>query len=154
MLKFNYLNETSERYSKAFFEKNVEALYKSLKPRIERMLKKRSGRIDLILVNDKTIKDLNSEYRKKDKSTDVISFAYLEVTEFEKLEGDIIVGDVFISIDTAKKQAKSHNHSIRKELLILFTHGLLHLFGYDHRNDKEEDEMEKEARKILKLLNY
>ena len=102
-----------------------------------------------MLIDDATIKAMNKEYRKKDSPTDVMSFAYLEVTDYKKEKGDVIVGDIFISDDTAKKQAKEKGHSLKKELEILFVHGLLHCFGFDHRTDKEEAEMEKWAKKIL-----
>ncbi len=148
MLKFNFVNETKSKQSKKFFEDIVKKLHKVLKAKIEKLLMKRNGLIDLVLTDDRTIKALNHEYRGENKATDVISFAYLEVTEYKKEKGDIIVGDVFISIDTAKKQAKAHKHDLKRELEVLFVHGLLHLFGFDHKTKKQEKEMEKWAKKI------
>ncbi len=151
MIKFNFVNETNEKIAGKFFQKIVDRFYKVLKERIDKMLLKRDGSIDLTIVTDEVIQAMNAEYRNLNKPTDVISFAYLEVTEFEKTPGDVIAGDIFISIDTAKRQAKEHKHTLNKELEVLFIHGMLHLFGFDHKNDKEEKEMESWAREVLKI---
>lgn len=149
MLNFGFTNETKEKTSKTPYKKLLDKFYKTLKSKIDKKLLGRDGQIDLIFVSDDTIKNLNKEYRDINEPTDVISFAYLEVTEFEKTRGEIIVGDIFISIDTSKRQAKEKGHSLKKELEILFVHGLLHLFGFDHKTKKLETEMEKWAKKIL-----
>jgi probable rRNA maturation factor len=60
-----------------------------------------------------------------------------------------LVGEIIISIETAEKQAKDHEHTLENELKKLFVHGLLHIFGYDHGTDQEEDEMEALASDIL-----
>lgn len=149
MLKFGFDNETKVKVGAAFFKKYLDKLYKVMKKDIDKKLFKRHGQIDLVLVGDKKIQAMNKEYRKKDKPTDVISFAYLEVTHYELEPGDIIVGDIFISVDTAKRQAVEHGHDLKKELAILFVHGLLHCMGFDHNTDEEEEEMEGWAKKIL-----
>lgn len=149
MLKFGFVNETKEKIGKAFFKKYVDKLYEVLKGRIDKKLLKKDGQIDLVLVGNKKIQALNKEYRRKNRPTDVISFAYLEVTEFEKEHGEVIVGDIFISTDMAKKQAREKGHDLKKEMAVLFVHGLLHCFGFDHNTDEEEEEMEKWAGKVL-----
>jgi len=152
MIRLNFNNETNSKISKAVFEKVFLAFVKILKNRIQKMVGK-NVEVSLILIDDKKIKDINTKWRKKNKPTDVISFAYLEKTDSHvdivdyKEKG--IVGDIFISVDTAKKQAEEHKHNLNKELQILFTHGLLHLFGFDHKNDSQEKEMENWAKKIL-----
>lgn len=151
MLKFGFDNETKLKIGKAFFKKYLDNLYKVMKKDIDKKLFKRDGQIDLVLVGDKKIHAMNKEYRKKDRPTDVISFAYLEVTHYELEPGDIIVGDIFISVDTAARQAKEHGHDLKKEMAILFVHGLLHCMGFDHNNDEEEAEMEGWAKKVLKV---
>lgn len=149
MIKFLFSNETNVAISKKIFEKVIG--------KSEKVLKIKKGEIGLTLVSDKKIHKLNKQYRKKDKPTDVLSFAYTENNssvdwiwggEWPARGG--CLGDIFISVDTAKRQAKEHKHSLQKELRILFTHGVLHLFGFDHGNDKEEAEMGKWAGKILK----
>lgn len=152
MLKFLFANETNVVVSKAFFAKIVVQFENVLKTTISKILQKKEGEISLTLVNDKTIQKLNYEYREKNKPTDVLSFAYMEdfLSPNFKNSSKIQIGDIFISIDTAKKQAAEHKHELKKELEILFIHGLLHLFGFDHNDNKEEKEMEKWAKKTLK----
>lgn len=149
MIKFGFNNTTDEKLSKAFFTKYLRRSEQALKTLLAKLLAGRNGLLDLVLIDDKEMRDMNRQYRKKDSPTDVISFAYLEVTEYKSAKGDIIVGDVFISVDTAKKQAKEKGHDLKTEMAILFVHGLLHVFGFDHNTDKEEAEMEKWAKKIL-----
>lgn len=149
MLTFDFTNETGQKFSKTVFKKLVDRFYKVLKVHVDKKLLKRNGNIELILVGDGAIAELNREYRKKNKPTDVISFAYLEVTKYEKERGNVIVGDIFISVDTAKRQAKEKKYSLKKEMEILFVHGILHCFGFDHKNDKQEAEMEGWAKKVL-----
>lgn len=149
MLKFDFTNETGQNFPKTVFGKLVDRFYKVLKGHVDKKLLKRNGNIELVLVDDKVIQELNREYREKNKPTDVISFAYLEVTDYKKEKGDVIVGDIFISVDTAKRQAKKKGHGLKKEMEILFVHGMLHCFGFDHKNDKQEAEMELWAKKVL-----
>ena len=149
MLKFGFTNETGEKLTKTSYVKLVKKCHELLKAKIDKKLGKRNGHIDLVIIDDAIMKEMNKEYREKNAPTDVISFAYLEVTAFEEGDDEIIIGDIFISVDTAKKQAKKRKHSLKKEMEILFVHGLLHVFGFDHKTDKQEAEMEKWAKKIL-----
>jgi probable rRNA maturation factor len=91
-------------------------------------------------VGDKAMRVLNRDYRGKDKPTDVLAFAHREGPA-AKLHPDVL-GDLVISVDTAKKQAK---HGLHAELLHLASHGLCHLLGYDHRDDAEERTMNARA---------
>lgn len=149
MLELNLVKECKCGYGKKDFLELFEKFEKVLEARIEEMMGKRGGDVTLVLCDDEYIHKLNKEYRSKDKPTDVISFAYLEVTDFEVVDGDVAAGDIFISLDTARRQAKEKGHSLKRELEILFVHGLLHCFGFDHRNDEEEAEMEGWAAKVL-----
>ncbi len=100
--------------------------------------------IELILTNDKEIKEMNKQFRNKDKATDVLSFP------LEEMPG-MPLGSIVISIDTAKKGGKEYGHSVEDEIKLLFLHGLLHLLGYDHETDKGE--MRKKEEEIIKKLN-
>jgi len=94
--------------------------------------------LSVSLVNNETIHNFNKQYRNIDRPTDVLSFAFLEADDLE-LEGvPTNLGDIIICYDIAKEQAVNYGHSERREFAFLFTHGLLHLLGYDHM--KEEDE--------------
>ena len=95
---------------------------------------------NVIIVDEKKIHELNREYRGIDRPTDVITFA-LEDNEDIVYEDFRLLGDIYICDEVCINQANEYGHSIRRELAFLFTHGLLHLFGYDHVNSKEEEEI-------------
>jgi probable rRNA maturation factor len=94
--------------------------------------------LSVALVDDATIHELNRDWRKKDKPTDVLAFPLLDPVP-AKPTG--MLGDVIISIPTARRQAQKHRKTLLEELTMLLAHGLLHLLGYDHQNDAEEREM-------------
>lgn len=145
-IKLHFKNETRAALDDAVFAGLMRRFEKVLGERIGDFLGEKKGEINLILVSDEKIWEINRDYRGKDKPTDVISFAYLEEAEVP-FSGT--VGDIFISVDTAKKQARAHEHDLERELKILFVHGMLHLFGFDHNDDAEEAEMEGFAAQII-----
>ncbi len=93
----------------------------------------------VIIVDNDKIHEINREYRGIDRPTDVISFALEENEEYEIKER--LLGDIYISIDKVYEQAKEYNHSVKRELFFLVTHGFLHLLGYDHMNKEDEEKM-------------
>jgi len=95
---------------------------------------------NIIFVDDKEIKELNSTYRGIDKETDVITFALEDGSDFRNPELRIL-GDIYISIPVAYEQAEIYGHSRIREICFLATHGILHLLGYDHLEEQEEKEM-------------
>ena len=97
--------------------------------------------VSCVLVDDERIHEINREYRHIDCSTDVISFAMEDNDQFYVEGMPRTLGDIFISVDHAKKQAEEYGHSLRREMCFLFTHGILHLLGYDHMTDEQEKEM-------------
>ncbi|MCB9622689.1 MAG: rRNA maturation RNase YbeY [Sandaracinus sp.] len=103
--------------------------------------------LSVLLCDDETIHTLNRDFRHKDKPTDVLAFAMRE-GEGGELAGGIL-GDVVISLDTARKQAAERSHAIAAEVTFLLAHGLLHLVGYDHRTDAEERVMNAETSKLV-----
>ncbi len=105
--------------------------------RFEKVVDCLEGELNVIFVNDVYIQALNKSYRDKDKPTDVLSFNY----ENENEDPEALVGEIYISIDTAKKQAKEKGHSLQEELEILFVHGFLHIHGHDHEEDDEYKKM-------------
>jgi probable rRNA maturation factor len=94
--------------------------------------------VALRLTDDTTIHALNRDWRGKDRPTDVLAFAQREGPSAHPE----LLGDIVISVDTARKQAK---RGLAAELLHLASHGLCHLLGYDHRDDAEEREMNARA---------
>ncbi len=121
------------------------ALFKPLIARLKKVIKHHDGILNVVFVNDAYIRALNKAYRKKDKATDVLSFNY--DTKFDK--HDELVGEVYISMDTARKQAKEYKHAIFNELSKLFVHGFLHIHGYDHEKLNDFKKMSAVEDKIL-----
>lgn len=109
--------------------------------------------VSCVLVDDERIHEINREYRHIDCSTDVISFAMEDNDQFYVEGMPRTLGDIFISVDHAKKQAEEYGHSLRREMCFLFTHGILHLLGYDHMTDEQEKEMFGLQDKILGALS-
>ncbi len=132
-------------------EEKIEDL-KILKPLLE-YAKNYEGisaelEFSVIIVDNERIHEINREYRKIDRPTDVISFA-LEDSEGIGPENYRILGDIYISIDKVKEQAKEYGHSEKRELAFLTVHGFLHLLGYDHMEKEEEKIMFAKQEEIL-----
>lgn len=92
---------------------------------------------NIIFIDNEKIRQINKEYRNIDKETDVISFA-LEDDKTFNTDKFRFLGDIYISIDKAKSQAKDYGHSLKREICFLSIHGILHLLGYDHMNEEDE----------------
>ena len=126
----------------------------ALKRRAERMLRALSlpeAELSILLCDDATIHALNRTHRRKNKPTDVLAFALREGKVLAGAEG--LLGDVVISLDTARKQASARGHSLWFEVTLLLAHGLLHLVGYDHRTDDEERRMNARADMLVAAAN-
>ena len=95
---------------------------------------------NVIIIDNDSIHKINKEYRGIDRPTDVITFALEDNKKIDTPEVRIL-GDIYISYDKVISQAKEYGHSIKRELCFLGVHGLLHLLGYDHMNEKDEEEM-------------
>jgi len=91
-----------------------------------------AGHLNIVFVNDSFIKKLNKQYRNKPKATDVLSFN-IDSTD----DDDSVLGEVYISTDTATKNAKKMGVTFRNEILRLCCHGFLHLLGYDHERSED-----------------
>jgi probable rRNA maturation factor len=114
--------------------------------------------VSITFVDDERIKELNKIYRQKDHSTDVLSFPLQLDTGAddleEKLHMDIeqLLGDVVISVQTAKRQAKSYGHSLVREIAYLVVHSMYHLLGYDHMEENDKKEMRAKEKEIIKKI--
>lgn len=158
-ITLNYTNETRTKVDKRIFS--------SLLPKIaKKHPSARNKEVILVLIGDAQIRALNKQCRKKDKPTDVLSFAYEETSKFP---GKNPLGEIYISLPTAKRQARKdlnraaerpapslqkkkfsrqRKHLI-KELKFLFIHGILHLLGYTHETQKKYERMMEKAEEIL-----
>lgn len=106
--------------------------------------------LSLELVGDRRMRRLNRMYRKKDRTTDVLAFPMRESHNPYPL----LLGDVVISVPTARRQAKESGRSLGDELAALLVHGVLHLCGYDHeRSAREAVRMRRRETAIVKTLN-
>ncbi|HET7435925.1 MAG TPA: rRNA maturation RNase YbeY [Thermoanaerobaculia bacterium] len=107
--------------------------------------------VSIALVDDETITALNRKFRKKNKTTDVLTFPADDSYADPKKPGRPL-GDVVISIDQARRQAAQEKHSLATEIRYLITHGILHALGYDHETDQGEmNALETEVRAIVGL---
>jgi probable rRNA maturation factor len=111
--------------------------------------------LSLLITGDEEVHRLNREYRGIDATTDVISFALSEDTGEFVTPPDRIsrLGEVIISYPQAASQAKENRQTIKAEMAWLVVHGLLHLLGYDHQDDKSEAIMRKREDKILREID-
>ena len=109
--------------------------------------------ISLSIVTNDEIHDINKQFRNIDSPTDVLSFPQLTFEEDEEADvnenGEIVLGDIIISIDRAKEQAEEYGHSLKRELAFLSVHSMLHLMGYDHMVPEEEEDMFRRQKEIL-----
>lgn len=120
-------------------------LFKKIYKKTNKIISRNDRRIvDVTFVSLDEIKKINKSYRNKNSVTDVISFAL-----DESISSNQILGEIYICLEKAKQQAKEFNHSLKRELCFLFVHGLLHLYGYDHNNKKDEEIMFNLQTKIL-----
>ena len=136
-MKINFFNENKLE------KKNNEKL-------IRRVFKKQKNKkiFSIIFVGDEKIQEINRDYRKLDRVTDVISFALCDDPENELTDE---LGDVFIDLSQAFRQASEYGHSIDREVAFLAVHGYLHLCGYDHMTKEEEEIMFQKQEEILAL---
>lgn len=110
-----------------------------------------SAELSILFMDDEGIRGLNRDYRKKDMHTDVLSFPMRE-GEFGDMNPDLL-GDVVISLDTAKRQAIGRGETLHQEVNLLLIHGILHLLGFDHeRSASDERLMKSKEKEILNLL--
>lgn len=108
-----------------------------------------NAEVSLLLTDDEGIRELNRAYRHKDAATDVLSFALAEdeqgqnelQQQAQQLPDDIplLLGDIVISYQHAQAQAEKYGHSLLRETVFLFTHGMLHLLGHDHERGPAEE---------------
>ena len=113
-----------------------------------------TAEVSITLTDNAYIHELNRQYRNIDRPTDVLSFALNESEEPDIENGpDInVLGDIILSVERAEEQAADYGHSLRREIAFLTVHGMLHLLGYDHMEEADRLEMEKEQRFVMEKL--
>jgi probable rRNA maturation factor len=122
--------------------------------------------ISLTLTDNQGIHEINKEFREIDRPTDVLSFPmvdYDEPGDFDFLEsadeyfnpetGELMLGDIVISLDKVEEQAEAYGHTVLREYAFLIAHSMLHLMGYDHMEEEEAKVMEAKQKEILEILS-
>ena len=107
--------------------------------------------LSVLLTTDAHIRWLNRTYRKKDRPTDVLAFAMRE-GELGDM-GGAVLGDVVISVETARRQAEKAGHPLLAEMTMLLAHGVLHLLGWDHDTDAKDRRMRAETARLVELAS-
>ena len=109
--------------------------------------------LSILLTDNEGIRALNRRYLDRDRPTDVLSFPMWDFnSELRTPNSELILGDVVISIEKARKQAEELGVTMDEELSRLLVHGILHLFGFDHeKSSKEAQRMKKEEERLLKI---
>lgn len=127
------------------------------------------AKVMVTFTDNEGIRELNRQYRDIDRETDVLSFPMLEYEtagDFSYLEseddsvydcfdpdsGELVLGDIVISVDRAREQAEEFGHSLKREIGFLVAHSMFHLFGYDHMEETEREVMEERQRDVLNIL--
>ncbi len=122
--------------------------------------------LNLLLTDNEGIREYNRQYREIDKETDVLSFPNLDFESPAKFEiprereadyfdpdtGELVLGDIIISVQRVQEQAESYGHSQKREFAFLVAHSMLHLCGYDHMEDGERLVMEEKQEAVLQRL--
>ncbi len=109
-----------------------------------------SQTVTLVLCDDATIHSMNLADRGEDYATDVLSYPTMEPTDVDRPEVDHL-GDVFISLETAARQAKTQQHDLESEILTLAAHGITHLRGFDHTTEDEWTTFHRAQQRVLEL---
>lgn len=147
-LMIDFLDETE-----SVTDQQMEELDKLLNFAASKLNVSPDSEVSVTFVTNERIQEINREYRNKDSVTDVISFAMEELGEGETelIGADIprVLGDIIISTARAEEQAEEYGHSFMREFGFLTVHGFLHLLGYDHMTEKQEQEMFTLQKEIL-----
>ncbi len=122
--------------------------------------------INVLLTDNAGIREFNRDYRQIDRETDVLSFPNMEFAEPGRFElrpeneadcldpdtGELILGDIIISVDRVREQAREYGHSQKREFAFLVAHSMFHLCGYDHMEERERLLMEEKQEAVLNDL--
>lgn len=132
-MNIEIINQTKAKVPKKFIQLWIKAIYKNLKK--QKVLKVQKDLI-VVFVTSAKMKKLNSQFRGKNKHTDILSFEPIEASS---------LGELVLCLPVLKKQAKDHKLSLNHEIGYMLIHGVLHLLGYDHETSK------KDAQKMFKI---
>ena len=141
------IDEVEEYFEEEKIKEYIEYILKNEKENFN----EKDFYVSFMLTTNEVIHQINKEYRNMDRPTDVISFAYNETENVGPVE---IVGDIIISIDKVREQAKEFVHTDKREFYYLLTHGMLHILGYDHIIEDEKKVMREKEERYLSAYEY
>lgn len=144
MLKFDFYNHTKQRVEKKLLKKLLKTAEKVL-VKEKKISAAQDFCFELSLIGLAAMARINKKFRGKNHPTDVISLSY-----FNENAKSGLIGEIFICMPYAIKQAKKPGNTLNKELQFLFIHGLLHIFGYDHKKKPDAKRMERLTKEIIK----
>lgn len=150
-IEMSFYNETNyDKYNEEYFLNLSQVIFNHLRLNNYFIF-------DITIVTLDEIHRINKVYRNIDRPTDVISFAFEDEVEGENkiIRNDNLprtLGEIFICYEKCQMQSEEYGHSLDREMAFLFTHGLLHLLGYDHMNEDDEKIMFKIQDEIMDLL--
>lgn len=126
-------------------------------PELENREPENEPELGVTVVDDSEILELNREYREKDSVTDVLSFPQFEghddlLGDLLDDEAETLIGDVVICYEQAERQAEEYGTGLTREMLYLFVHSVMHLFGYDHMNEEEKAVMRAREEEVLSAI--
>jgi len=128
----------------------------------KKLEKEESSELNVVFIGTKEIKEINKKYRNIDKETDVLSFSYIDDKKifgfiddgksFKDEYGFFTVGEILICPSVAQENIRTYKKewSLTKELIFLIIHGLLHVYGYDHKKEDDKLRMEHEQEELLR----
>jgi probable rRNA maturation factor len=161
-MTFYVENETSKK-----FKFDVEKVVNEVVEEVLRLEEcPYEAQINLLITDNEGIQGFNRQYRQVDAPTDVLSFPMISFEKesdfsivedggadyFDPESGELILGDIIISVDKVREQAKKYGHSEKREFAFLTAHSMLHLCGYDHMQEDEAAAMEKKQEQVLSAL--
>ena len=145
-IKFDCDESFKTKKIKIFVKKSVDQILEILE------YKKRKTYVSVFLTNNEEIKKINSKYRKINKSTNVLSFPQNEKRMIINLENYLVLGDIVISLEKIFAEANEQKKNFFDHLLHMIVHSTLHLYGFDHTNQKESIVMETKEKDIMKKI--
>lgn len=156
--------EFDNRQNKIEFTQEIQNIIeKSIYSALQHENFLKSFEISVVLTDNEQIKEINNEFRGIDRETDVLSFPMLNEKftdsdfNFEDINpqtGEVVLGDIVLSLEKAKSQAIEYGHSFEREVSFLTVHSVLHLLGYDHEIDEERIIMRQKEESILEKIGF
>lgn len=152
-LKVYFENEQEKRTVSEYLKRLIR---KAIRTTLESEGFSHPCEISVTFTDSEGIRELNREYRRIDRSTDVLSFPQFDFCGGEELpdtEDPVALGDIVLSLERAEEQAREFGHSFSREAAFLTVHSVLHLLGYDHELGEAEDaDMRARQRAVMKTM--